>query len=210
MGTAFTVSIPTGHTHLPADRINAVRVLTSTSISAAPYVDEAIRWLPESIYSDSDMGSKNYPAYIPADGTKARVLLADDNADMRGYIHRLLSGYYEVEAVADESAALDAALKNPPDIILADIMMPITDGFELLRGIRADSRISSIPVIFLSARAGEEAKVEGMEAEADDYLVKPFSARELMARVAAHLQMAQVRREAALKERELRKELERA
>ena len=136
------------------------------------------------------------------------MLLADDNTDMRGYIHRLLSDHYEVEAVADGSAALNAAMRNPPDLILTDIMMPTLDGFGLLRALRADPRTQSIPVIFLSARAGEESKVEGMEAGADDYLVKPFSARELMARVSAHLQIARVRREATLKERELRKELE--
>jgi PAS domain S-box-containing protein len=209
VGTTFTVSIPIGHAHLPADRISATRTLTSTSIGAAPYVKEAMMLLTEGISSDLDQGNKNYSAYIPADGNKAHVLLADDNADMRGYINRLLSSYYEVEAVADGRAALEVALKNPPDIILTDIMMPIMDGFKLLKILRADPKTRSIPVIFLSARAGEEAKVEGMEAGADDYLVKPFSARELMARVAAHLQMAQVRREAALKERELRKELER-
>jgi PAS domain S-box-containing protein len=206
-GTIFTVTIPAGCAHLPADRIGATRTLSSTSTGAAPYVQEALRWLPEDVSSDSDL-TKSYPAYVPADGSRPRVLLADDNADMRGYIHRLLSSHYEVEAVVDGSAALDAAMRNPPDLVLTDIMMPVLDGFELLRALRADAETKSIPVIFLSARAGEEAKVEGMEAGADDYLVKPFSARELMARVAAHLQMARIRREAALKERELRKELE--
>ena len=71
-------------------------------------------------------------------------------------------------------------MRNPPDLILTDIMMPILDGFGLVKALRADPRTQSIPVIFLSARAGEESKVEGMEAGADDYLVKPFSARELI------------------------------
>ena len=201
------MTIPAGCAHLPADRIGATRTLALTSTGAAPYVQEALRLLPEDISSDSDL-AKSYPAYAPADGSRARVLLADDNTDMRGYIHRLLSDHYEVEAVADGSAALDAAMRNPPDLILTDIMMPTLDGFGLLRALRADPRTQSIPVIFLSARAGEESKVEGMEAGADDYLVKPFSARELIARVSAHLQIARVRREATLKERELRKELE--
>ncbi len=207
-GTIFTVTIPAGCAHLPVDRIGATRTLASTSTGAAPYVQEALRWLPEDVSSDSDL-TKSYPAYVPADGSRSRVILADDNADMRGYIHRLLSSHYEVEAVADGRQALDAAMRNPPDLILTDIMMPILDGFGLLRALRADPRTQSIPVIFLSARAGEEAKVEGMEAGADDYLVKPFSARELMARVAAHLQMARLRQETAQREQEQRTEAER-
>ncbi len=206
-GTTFTVTVPTGRAHLPSDRIGAARTLSSTSTGAASYVEEALKWLPDGISSDSDL-AEDYQAYAPADGSRSRVLLADDNADMRGYIHRLLSEHYEVEAVADGSAALNAALRDPPDLVLTDIMMPVMDGIGLLKALREDFRTQSIPVIFLSARAGEEAKAEGMEAGADDYLVKPFSARELMARVAAHIQMARIRREAALKERELRRELE--
>jgi PAS domain S-box-containing protein len=206
-GTTFTVTVPTGRAHLPSDRIGAARTLSSTSTGAASYVEEALKWLPDGISSDSDL-AEDYQAYAPADGSRSRVLLADDNADMRGYIHRLLSEHYEVEAVADGGAALNAALRDPPDLVLTDIMMPVMDGIGLLKALREDFRTQSIPVIFLSARAGEEAKAEGMEAGADDYLVKPFSARELMARVAAHIQMARIRREAALKERELRRELE--
>ena len=85
---------------------------------------------------------------------------------------------------------------RPPDLVLTDVMMPRLDGFGLLRELRDDPRTRSVPVIMLSARAGEESRVEGMEAGADDYLVKPFSARELLARVSAHLQMARMRREA--------------
>jgi PAS domain S-box-containing protein len=122
--------------------------------------------------------------------------VADDNADMRQYLVRLLAGQYEVQEAADGAAVLTAARERPPDLILADVMMPRLDGFGLLRELRADPRTGGLPVILLSARAGEESRIEGLGAGADDYLVKPFSARELLARVGAHLQLARVRREA--------------
>jgi DNA-binding response OmpR family regulator len=113
----------------------------------------------------------------------ARILLADDNADMRNYIRRLLSGRYVVETAANGLEALQMARQNLPDIILTDVMMPHLDGLGLLRKLRADPRTRSIPVIVLSARAGEEAEMARLERGADDYLVKPFSARELVARI---------------------------
>ena len=130
------------------------------------------------------------------EGDRPRVLVADDNADMRRYIVRLLAGQYTVEAVTDGAAALASVRRQPPDLILSDVMMPRLDGFGLLRELRADPRTASVPVVLLSARAGEESRVEGVQAGADDYLVKPFSSRELLARVSAHLQMARLRREA--------------
>jgi signal transduction histidine kinase len=129
--------------------------------------------------------------------TRARVLLADDNADMRSHLRRLLEPRFEVTAVSDGAAAFEAALTQPPDLVLTDVMMPHLDGFELLAALRADDRTRTIPVIMLSARAGEEATLEGIGAGADDYLVKPFSGRELIARVAGSLALARLRREAA-------------
>ena len=130
-------------------------------------------------------------------GSGKAVLLADDNADMRRYVARLLEGQgYRVTAVGDGEAAFAAAAAAPPDLILTDVMMPKRDGFGLLRAVRQDPRTAGIPVIMLSARAGEEAKIEGLDAGADDYLVKPFAARELLARVNANIQMAEMRREA--------------
>jgi signal transduction histidine kinase len=127
---------------------------------------------------------------------RRRILLADDNLDMRDYVVRLLRPGYEVEAVGDGQAALRAAMANPPDLILSDVMMPRMDGFGLLACIRADRRLRDLPVVLLSARAGEEARVEGLDAGADDYLVKPFSARELLARVRSNLELARLRQEA--------------
>lgn len=138
----------------------------------------------------------------------SRILLADDNADMREYVERLLGERHEVVAVSDGEAALKSLRERRPDLILSDIMMPRVDGYELLRTVRADESLKDIPVILLSARAGEESRVEGLDAGADDYLVKPFSARELLARVSSHLAMARLRREAAQRERRLRAEAE--
>src|SRR4029450_7306882 len=132
------------------------------------------------------------------------IVLADDNADMREYLSRLLVDPYEVHAVADGQQALDAARQLRPALVLADVMMPRLDGFELLRAIRDDSVLCSTPVILVSARAGEESRVEGLQAAADDYLVKPFTSRELLARVATHVKMAHLRRVTAEREERLR------
>ena len=123
------------------------------------------------------------------------MLLADDNRDMREYVQRLLARRYEVITARNGLEAFELAQKNLPDLVLTDVMMPEMDGFELLKALRNHPRTSLLPVIMLSARAGEESRAEGMEAGADDYLVKPFTARELMARVSAHLHMKQLRQE---------------
>ncbi|NJR75233.1 MAG: response regulator, partial [Scytonema sp. CRU_2_7] len=140
----------------------------------------------------------------------ARILLADDNADMRDYVKRLLNKYYYVETVPDGITALAAIRQHPPDLVLTDVMMPGMDGFELLRQLRREPHTREIPIILLSARAGEESRVEGLQAGADDYLVKPFSARELLARVEGNLKMAQMRQEAARREHALRVEAQAA
>ena len=114
---------------------------------------------------------------------------------MREYLTHILSKHVQVEVVADGMTALAAAQARVPDLILSDVMMPRLNGFELLGALRSDPRTKEVPVILLSARAGEEAIVEGLEAGADDYLIKPFSAQELLSRVTAHLQIAQLRRE---------------
>ena len=111
-------------------------------------------------------------------------------------------------AVADGEEALTRALAHPPDLVLADVIMPRRDGFGLLQALRANPATSRIPIILLSARAGEEATVEGLARGADDYLVKPFAAHELLARVRNHLKLAQIREEAVRQERAARTEVE--
>jgi len=199
-GTEVTVSIPTGTAHLPADRIQAKRSLPETGITADAFIEEALRWLP----SDEPAAEPSFEKELlgpaadgPAPGDHPFVLLADDNADMRDYVRRLLAQHYDVETVADGQAALEAARRRRPDLVISDVMMPQLDGFALLRALRADADLRDVPVILLSARAGEEASVEGLAAGADDYLVKPFSARELLARAGSTITMARLRRQAS-------------
>ncbi|MBV8820429.1 MAG: response regulator [Acidobacteriaceae bacterium] len=193
-GTTFRVSIPFGSSHLPADRIGAERVAAETGLPADTYVEEALRWLAppaNAAVSEPDYASDS--AF--RSGTRSHVLIADDNADMRDYLRRLLESRYQVTAVSNGSEAFDAAIAKPPDLVLTDVMMPVLDGFELLKRLRAEERTKTLPIILLSARAGEESRVEGLDGGADDYLAKPFTARELLARVDAHLSLARMRRQ---------------
>ena len=176
VGSTFAVSLPIAAAPACAAAAPAL---------AGVYVKEAARWAApgDNVEQHGATG-------------RTHILLADDNADMREYLARLLAPEYEVTAVADGAAALARARESQPDLVLADIMMPVMDGFELLRSLRSTPATAALPVILLSARAGEEARVGGIEAGADDYLVKPFTARELLARIRTHLNMARVRREA--------------
>jgi PAS domain S-box-containing protein len=216
-GSAFTIRIPLGITHLPTDRLCAGRLLASTAVGANAFIEEALRWLPEqssgAAAAPHDQGGEGPLVAIDglgARGGRPRVLLADDNADMRDYVRRCLEGAgYEVAAVADGQAALVAARTEPaPDLVLTDVMMPNLDGFGLLHALRADPRTAGILVILLSARAGEEARVEGLAAGADDYLVKPFSTRELLARLEGTLRLAEARRQATARASDLRAAVE--
>lgn len=212
-GTTFTVSIPAGAAHLPPERIDTRRRLSTTPIGASAFAEEALRWLPDEPQEELPSSRTKTVESRPEPGvsgnavgkrrSKARILLVDDNADMREYVRRLLSDQWEVETASNGIGALAAARERPPDLILTDVMMPELDGFGLLREIRGDSRTRMIPVIMLSARAGEEARIDGLRAGADEYLVKPFSAREVVARVGSQLALASLRREVE-KERQAR------
>ena len=213
-GSTFTVTIPSGTEHLPAERIQAAPALASTTVRAEAYVEELKQWPGVEPGLAADAAAPSNPATLapslePApSGRRERIVLADDNADMRQYLTRLLSERYEVHATADGVQALEVTRKLRPVLVLADVMMPQLDGFGLLRAIREDASLASTPVILVSARAGEESRVEGLEADADDYLIKPFAARELLARVATHVKMAKLRRETAEREERMRTEAE--
>lgn len=188
-GSSFNISIPTGSAHLPQDRVAPTRLQMADGESPAPKVIDPSSWLPI-----ANAGEDSIPAGAPTDN--ARILVVDDNADMRAYLTRLLERHWRVETAVDGLAAVIAARDNPPDLILSDVMMPGLDGFGLLKQLRRDDRLAALPVILLSARAGEEALIEGLDTGADDYLVKPFSARELFSRVRTHLEMSRIRRAA--------------
>jgi DNA-binding NtrC family response regulator len=213
-GSTFIVTIPRGTAHLPAERIQAARSVASTGIGAGAYAEEAQRWLPDDWRAADVPMLPNLSARAPsppseAAATRESIVVADDNADMRQYLSHLLGARYEVHAVADGRQALEATRRLRPALVLADVMMPQLDGFGVLRAIRDDAGLASLPIILLSARAGEESRVEGLQAGADNYLVKPFTARELLARVEAHLKLANLRRDTAEREERLRGEAER-
>jgi PAS domain S-box-containing protein len=274
-GSTFTVTVPLGSAHLPPGRIRGARTLASTALGASAFVEEALRWLPDTgaasdapgaasdapgaasdapgaasdalagaasatpgaasdapgaasatpagatpeavagaapetvtgaIMTRAVTGAAPAPDHAAGHAPRPQIVLADDNADMREYVRRLLAPFYDVAVVADGAEALAAVARDLPDLVLTDVMMPNLDGFGLLAALRADPRTASIPILMLSARAGEEARVDGLAAGADDYLIKPFSARELLARVASMLALARARREAhaALRESEER------
>lgn len=204
-GTVFRVTLPLGHAHLAAGTVvnDPVETPAMRPGMADIYADEAVRWLPDRLGQDFDETTR------PVDAGGTRILLAEDNADMRLYVARILGqAGYGVEIVENGLAAL-AALRagELPDLILTDVMMPGLDGFGLLREIRADSTLDGIVVILLSARAGEGARVEGLAAGADDYIVKPFNARELRARIDGAINLARQRRDAAVREQDLLAEI---
>jgi len=185
-GTSFLVRIPKGTAHLPPERVCASTAASArlSPLGADAYVAEAVDWLPDA------------PQAAQSRDDLPCVVLADDNADLREYARRLLSEHYEVHGVADGQAALDAARELHPDLIVSDVMMPRLDGFGLIRAVRADPQLRAIPIILLSARAGEESRIEGLHSGADDYLVKPFSARELLVRAGTLVRSADLRRRA--------------
>jgi PAS domain S-box-containing protein len=212
-GATFTVHIPFGKDHLPQDRVveGSPLVITSASSGAMPYVQEALQWIPSMASESSflrDSANQDLTGLFEEPGVRtgklARVFVVDDNRDIREYVRRLLSRNYDVTALDDGEEALAAILEDPPELVLTDVMMPRLDGFGLLSHLRSNPVTAAIPVIMLSARAGEEARSEGMEAGADDYLVKPFTARELMARVGAHITMYRLRSELTEKEHQQR------
>jgi PAS domain S-box-containing protein len=194
-GSEFTVTVPFGTSHLPADQVYADSLEPAASI-AALFVEEAMSW----IEAPSERLTPGVFPAIPSGATPAnrsRVLIADDNPDLRRYLTSLLAPQFEVEAVSDGDAALRLIHDRPPDLLVSDVMMPGHDGYELLEVLRSSPDTQDLPVILLSAKAGEEAAIEGLKAGADDYLPKPFSGRELLARVRAHLDLSTLRREAA-------------
>ncbi|TAK18672.1 MAG: response regulator [Myxococcaceae bacterium] len=195
VGSTFTVSLPRGSGHLPPERIKTGgSSSTSRGGRVAPFfVEEALRWRGGSKPAVAEPAAAIAAPSGFITRAPARVLVVDDNADLRDYIAGILSPHYAVETADDGLAALDAARRCQPALILSDVMMPNLDGFGLLRALRSDPKTHDVPVILLSARAGEEATIEGLEGGADDYLVKPFAARELLARVRTHVELARQR-----------------
>ncbi|PWU51673.1 hypothetical protein DLJ46_04515 [Micromonospora globispora] len=173
-GSTFTVRIPYG-CGVDAAAAGTARPSTAAAALAA------------------ELSAPAAPDEVSGPAGAPRVLLVDDNADLRAYVTELLAPHFQVRTAVDGQAALAAIVADPPDLVLADVMMPRLDGFGLLAALRAEPATSHLPVVLLSARAGPEAAAEGLAAGADDYLVKPFSASELLARVRSNLDRARSR-----------------
>jgi PAS domain S-box-containing protein len=194
-GTSFTISIPKGFSHLSSAQVAHDKKARATVVNEQ-FIQEASRWHLDDLLDTVLDVAKRKPGAASGDNSHLpHIVLADDNADMREYITRLLRQFYRVTTAADGQAALELIRKDPPDVVVTDIMMRRLDGFGLLKALREDPATNMMPVILLSARAGEEARIEGLAAGANDYLVKPFGSRELLARINAHLEMARLRQE---------------
>jgi signal transduction histidine kinase len=197
-GSTFSMRIPLGAWHLPAELVERLPKPSAKIPSAALASASALQYAGAGALPPAPAAGGNEGAPESFETADARILVVDDNADLRNYLVRLLGrSFKNIEAAPDGQTALELARENPPDLILTDIMMPGLDGLGLIRELRADARTRQVPIILLSARVGEEPTVEGLRAGADDYLTKPFSGRELLARVTVHLRMAVVRRAAA-------------
>jgi PAS domain S-box-containing protein len=202
-GSTFRVRVPFGATHLPSEQVAQESDRLPSASGAKVFIEEAQRWLPD--FANSEQ-SGTFLALAQPEATSAAidphnkpiVLLVDDNRDMREYVSRLLKARFTVIAAEDGRYALDLIDSGVrPDLVLSDVMMPRLDGFGLLKALRGRPSTETTPVIFLSARAGEEARIEGFDVGADDYLIKPFSARELITRIDTHIRLNGLRRAAS-------------
>ena len=209
-GSAITVTIPLGFDHLPPDQIIEKRgTISEEKLAESPYVIEASSWV-DNDYDSTSISNSPPEVTKPSSNVvslQSRILLADDNADMRQYIKGLLEREHfckEVIAVGNGGDALRIAKTKLLDLVITDLMMPKLDGFDLIKSLKENGPTQSIPVIILSAATKEDDRIKGLQAGADDYIVKPFSAKELVTRIESHLKITQQRKEALLRERELK------
>ncbi|MBS3941199.1 MAG: HAMP domain-containing histidine kinase [Actinobacteria bacterium] len=192
VGTTFRVTLPYGAGHLPPDQIDPDPTVGRTAIDAATYLEEALGWTEPAMTIADDEVQPDV-----GETADAHVLIVDDNADLRRYLHRVLGAHWRVSTAVDGTSGLERIRAERPDLVLTDVMMPGMDGFELVAALRDDPELAATPVVMLSARAGEASTVGGLDAGADDYLVKPFTNLELVARIRTNLEMARHREQTA-------------
>ncbi|HLT74025.1 MAG TPA: response regulator, partial [Ohtaekwangia sp.] len=187
-GTTFRISLPPGHAHLPEENVIHNPGDGYSSAVADSFIKEAQALSIDVSDRNAGLSNENQPSV-----NAARILVVDDNADMVQYLARILETDYEIISASNGKEALERIGSAHPDLVISDIMMPVMDGVQLLKEIKSTSGMSNIPVMLLSARAGEESRIEGYDLGADDYLVKPFSAKELIARVKAQIKISKTR-----------------
>jgi|GEM_PF-791191 len=194
-GSVFTVTVPFGKTHLDPEYIyDTVQETIASPINHYLTEADAMTDMTSGTFADISM--------TPRDNIDT-ILVADDNADMRRHLTSILSKEYKVITVTNGAEALESIYNERPSLVLSDVMMPVMDGKQLLKHIKSDPDIALLPIIFLTARAGEESKIEGYETGADDYLVKPFSAKELLARIRSQIKIIKARDNASRQIRNL-------
>lgn len=194
IGTEFIITIPKGKSHLPYQQIFENAGQLHAGARASAYIQEAASWLPDEKLKSQALSSSDILLTQENQDSRPVILLADDNADMREYLAHLLSSHYKVISVENGKRALDRIHSGIHiDLILADVMMPELDGHHLVDILKRDANYRAIPVVLLSARSGEDARIEGFSFGADDYLAKPFSSRELTALVHARIEIARTR-----------------
>ncbi|WP_199269722.1 ATP-binding protein [Mucilaginibacter lacusdianchii] len=201
VGSTFTVKIPLGKSHLPAAQISGADKLVNSSTLKGAFIKEASSLLDTNDEMAGTTEATGYTSHyseqsVIAEDKDTRILVVDDNADMRAYITRLLSPYFTIQTAVNGLDALEKITTEMPDLVVSDIMMPVMDGKQLLQHIRDNAITARLPVVFLSARAGEEARIDGLEAGADDYLVKPFSGKELLTKIVAQIKINKARNQA--------------
>ena len=166
-GSCFYIRLLLGRTHLADDEIVA-QAVSETIFEPQKSMDDA---------------GQEASVAIRTDHKKSRLLIVEDNEDVRFYIRDFLADRYQIKEAPDGMAGLAVARTWLPEIIISDVMMPGMDGFELCKKLKTDELTSHIPVILLTARASESSKLDGLEIGADDYIIKPFNAKELKMRV---------------------------
>ena len=165
-GSSFTVQLPQGTAHLNASDIEYTKKAVRSNVFLSNGSAEAIE-------HETAVG----------EGPLPRVLVVEDNADLRSYLHNSLKDIYQIYEASDGEQGLIAALEEIPDLIISDLMMPKMDGLQLCEKLKNSEKTSHIPLILLTAKADIETKIEGLHTGADDYMAKPFDARELKARI---------------------------
>lgn len=190
VGSSFEVKIPFGNAHLPEAQVHDVNPDVEEAISDF-YLREA-----ETLLVPESGGEVGPETGLPQKRTgRDVVLIVDDNADMRRHITSLIGSNYDTLTAGNGLEALEKIRKCRPCLVLSDIMMPELDGVGLLKEVKQDPEIAQTPIILITARAGEESRIEGFEIGADDYLVKPFSTNELLARIKAQVRMSRTRKQ---------------